>query len=310
MSAGLEQVQASHSGPLVGAAALQLLGYIQRTFDWRRLENVMDGLDRHGEVSGEFSDGVMLRALLLQQWFALGALEFDYELADRRSFQKFIGAEKEGKHPSYKEVNAFRRSLLRAGISPALERTLSLEFISAGLGAVPRPDLDAAESATAGLQLPRMNATPYIRPMEWLALEQDFFDQLAQQKSTGSDFFRIPADENLRQHFVRLDVIDGGRDFRWGFVGKKLTAANSGEVEGSFISEKISENIRRYGLPGIQEEFRGVFERSLIRQEPATTAAFYQNAVSQKRQLWITVAPMGDHTPARFLAGVCMIENL
>jgi hypothetical protein len=297
----------SNRHSLFGAAALDRLNLIGRSVDWEGLSALLGGVAMRADRPIPFDDEVMLRAMLLQQWFALGALEFEHELGDRRSFQRFTKTLEMAERPDYVTVNAFRNAVLTSGLAPALEKALAEEFSQAGITSAPRPDLPSPTQIT-GVQA-EMLASPYIRSPEWLRLENDFFDFLGENHPEGiaTAYPNLPSRNALRRQFITIDVVEGGADFVWTFVGEGLVQTNSNDVSGNSLRDRADACMRGYGHYGIQGEFISLFERSLRDLSPVTSATYFHNAGGVRCQIWITVAPLDTLRP-RHLAGVALIE--
>lgn len=302
-----QRVSGLDSHVLMGTAALDRLNLIGNRLEWSELCKLLDGVERALDRPIPFSTEVMLRSMLLQQWFALGALEFEHELADRRSFQRFTATSDLPVRPDYVMVNAYRRAVLASGAAPALENALSEEFRKAGVANRPRPDAPSPHEVT-GVQA-EMSATPYIRSAEWQVLEEEFFEYL---EALGGDggvavaFPSLPEPGQLKRHFVTIDIIDGGADFRWRYVGDSLVQSNGSDVRGRSLRERADATFREYGHFGVQGEFLTVFGRALRERCPVTAATYFHNAHRARCQIWITVAPFSEAGPSS-LAGVALI---
>jgi len=140
---------------------------------WYRFEKLLSRLKPEGAGRPPFDPVLMLKALLLQQWYRLSDAELEEALNDRVSFRKFLGLSLEAACPDHTTLCRFRNRLVDAGLSEKLfgefekqmeERGLLLKrgtMVDASLVATPyrpasadgeRPavDPDAAMTARKG----------------------------------------------------------------------------------------------------------------------------------------------------------------
>ncbi len=59
--------------------------------NWGRIEQLLAPIYAAGEGRPAYRPLVMLRALLLQQWYSLSDPELEEALSDRLSFRRFVG---------------------------------------------------------------------------------------------------------------------------------------------------------------------------------------------------------------------------
>ena len=65
-------------------------GANRRALNWGRIEQLLRAVYAAGEGRPAYRPLVMLRALLLQQWYSLSDPELEEALCDRLSFRRFV----------------------------------------------------------------------------------------------------------------------------------------------------------------------------------------------------------------------------
>ena len=104
--------------PKVGQnAVLERLG---REVKWYRFEKLLGRLVAEGAGRPPFDPLLMLKALLLQQWYRLSDAELEEAINDRVSFRKFLGLSLEGASPDHTTLCRFRNRLIAAGLADKL----------------------------------------------------------------------------------------------------------------------------------------------------------------------------------------------
>jgi IS5 family transposase len=144
-----------------------------RDVKWYRFEKLLARLKSEGPGRPPYDPLLMLKALLLQQWYRLSDAELEEALNDRVSFRRFLGLSLEDAAPDHTTLCRFRNRLVEEGLANKLfgefekqldERGLLLKrgtMIDASLVATPhRPgsadgereavDPDAALTARKG----------------------------------------------------------------------------------------------------------------------------------------------------------------
>jgi IS5 family transposase len=101
--------------PKVGHnAMLERLG---REVKWYRFEKLLARLKPEGAGRPPFDPLLMLKALLLQQWYGLSDAELEEAINDRVSFRKFLGLSLEAACPDHTTLCRFRNRLADAGLA-------------------------------------------------------------------------------------------------------------------------------------------------------------------------------------------------
>jgi IS5 family transposase len=87
---------------------------------WYRFEKLLARLKPEGAGRPPFEPLLMLKALLLQQWYALSDGDLEEALNDRLSFRKFVGLPLEGASPDHTTLCRFRGRLVAEDLSGKL----------------------------------------------------------------------------------------------------------------------------------------------------------------------------------------------
>ena len=119
-----------------------------------RLERIADRFGRllarvHSALEGRpsYPPLMMVKVLLLEQWYNLSDPQMEEALQDRISFRRFVGL---GLHdtPDYSTISRFRATLEELGISETLFRELEAQLDERGL--VLKRDVDGRHWSTCG----------------------------------------------------------------------------------------------------------------------------------------------------------------
>lgn len=111
-------------------AALERLG---REVKWYRFEKLLRQLRPEGAGRPPFDPLLMLKALLLQQWYRLSDAELEEAINDRVSFRRFLGLPLEAAAPDHTTLCRFRNRLAEAGLSEKLFGEFERQLESRGL---------------------------------------------------------------------------------------------------------------------------------------------------------------------------------
>jgi IS5 family transposase len=104
--------------PKVGQNAV--LERLSREVKWYRFEKLLWRLQAEGAGRPPFDPLLMLKALLLQQWYRLSDAELEEAINDRVSFRKFLGLSLEASCPDHTTLCRFRNRLADAGLNEKL----------------------------------------------------------------------------------------------------------------------------------------------------------------------------------------------
>ena len=93
---------------------------LQDEVRWYRFEKLLAKLKPQGAGRPPFDPLLMLKALLLQQWYALSDADLEEAINDRVSFRKFLGLSLEAPAPDHTTLCRFRNRLAEAGLAAPL----------------------------------------------------------------------------------------------------------------------------------------------------------------------------------------------
>src|SRR5262245_11188451 len=100
---------------------------------WYRFEKVLARLRPDGPGRPPFDRLLMLKALLLQQWYGLSDADLEEAINDRVSFRKFLGLSLEAPAPDHTTLCRFRNRLAEAGLSATLFAEFERQLDQRGL---------------------------------------------------------------------------------------------------------------------------------------------------------------------------------
>ncbi len=111
----------------------QRLDEIARQLEWDEIERLLSEIYNAREGRPSYPPLVMLKALLLQQWYGLSDPELEEALADRLSFRRFVGLGLDQQVPDYSTLSRFRAQLVQRGLGERLFRTITAQLERRGL---------------------------------------------------------------------------------------------------------------------------------------------------------------------------------
>lgn len=117
--------------PKVGQNAM--LERLLREVKWYRFEKLLLRLKPEGAGRPPFDPLMMLKALLLQQWYGLSDAELEEAINDRVSFRKFLGLSLEAACPDHTTLCRFRNRLADAGLSEKVFGEFARQLEARGL---------------------------------------------------------------------------------------------------------------------------------------------------------------------------------
>ncbi|NBC33901.1 MAG: hypothetical protein GVY13_14600 [Alphaproteobacteria bacterium] len=272
----------------------ETLEQIDRAIDWSQFDRYLIWLSAGPQERRLRAPVMLFKALLLKQWFKLRAIDFDFDIADRLSFRRFIGLRDGEPPPTYDEVKGFADRLVARAIDTELYAELQAQFLRSDLGRVLVKSGRGLATGPAEFAVFHCDA----RPAEWLEIEQrflDFWDHLRGGKSLPSmDDFRFSDIPDLMPHTALIRVLEQEEGFCYEFMGETLAAGNGGSTVGMTIESKMATNFREYGHAGFQGQLFKLFKKTLKAEGPVSTSEYFANAAGRKCQIWIVVAPIGD----------------
>ncbi len=271
------------------------LDQVDRLIDWDRFERYFRWLDTSDSECAGCSPMVLFKAMLLQQWFALNAVEFDFDVRDRRSFREFIGVGPNDKFPTHEMICGFRRILVERKILQGVFGEIRVQLMGNRSGATERRH-DGMDTAGRPAELiDPIESSDVLGPTEWKRLENALVTywrskrQGMQLPSLGD--IKLTEVPELQPYFTLVRVSDDGR-FRYEFVGSEIERANAGRLTNVVLDDKHDDNLGRFGHAGLQGELLALCRRTMTRRCPVTTSTFFTNAAGVKCQLWTVQAPL------------------
>jgi len=116
--------------PKVGQNAV--LERLEREVKWYRFEKLLKPLMAE-TGRPPFAPLLMLKALLLQQWYRLSDADLEETLNDRMSFRRFVGLGLEGTSPDHTTLCRFRNRLAELGLADKLFGEFERQLDARGL---------------------------------------------------------------------------------------------------------------------------------------------------------------------------------
>ena len=101
--------------------------------DWERLAQVVAGVHAASRGRPSYPPLLMVKVLLLQQWYTLSDPQMEEALSDRLSFRRFVGLGLEDDTPDHSTISRFRAALEAAGLSDRLFEVLTAQLEAQGL---------------------------------------------------------------------------------------------------------------------------------------------------------------------------------
>lgn len=101
--------------------------------DWERFAALVKGVYSAREGRPSYPPLMMVKVLLLEQWYNLSDPQMEEALGDRISFRRFVGLGLEDETPDYSTISRFRTELARRGLSEELFKELEVQLDKRGL---------------------------------------------------------------------------------------------------------------------------------------------------------------------------------
>ena len=125
----LSLAEALVGGGKGGARLERIAGLI----DWSELDGIMSEVRASRTGRPGWPPLVMLKALLLAQWYGLSDPELEDALCDRLSFRRFVGLPLDGGVPDETTLCRFRNELGRRGLTERLLAAVDAQLSVRGL---------------------------------------------------------------------------------------------------------------------------------------------------------------------------------
>lgn len=131
---------------------------------WYRFEKLLGRLKPEGAGRPAFDPVMMLKALLLQQWYRLSDAELEEAINDRVSFRKFLGLSLQAPCPDHTTLCRFRNRLAEAGLSDKVFAEFERQLEARGLLIKRGTMVDASLVATPQRPASPDGARPAVDP--------------------------------------------------------------------------------------------------------------------------------------------------
>jgi IS5 family transposase len=106
---------------------------IHGLIEWGRVDTLLAPLRSSRYGAPGYPPLLMLKALLLQQWYALSDPGLEEALIDRLSFRRFVGLALGEAAPDHSTISRFRTALAAQGLSEAVFEVVNLQIDAKGL---------------------------------------------------------------------------------------------------------------------------------------------------------------------------------
>jgi transposase, IS5 family len=116
-----------------GAGRNRQLAKIAALVDWVAFERLLGAIYAAPVGRPSYGPLVLLRCLLLQQWYRLSDPGLEEALSDRLSFRRFVGLALADPVPDHSTLSRFRSELVRRGLSEPLLTELNRQLEARGL---------------------------------------------------------------------------------------------------------------------------------------------------------------------------------
>jgi IS5 family transposase len=111
----------------------ETLERVQSLIDWKQIDTLIAPLRSSRYGAPGYPPLLMLKALLLQQWYSLSDPGLEESLIDRLSFRRFVGLALDETAPDHSTISRFRSALVAQGLSEAVFEAVNLQIDAKGL---------------------------------------------------------------------------------------------------------------------------------------------------------------------------------
>jgi IS5 family transposase len=111
----------------------ETLERIDGLIDWQQIDTLVAPLRRSRYGAPGYTPLLMLKALLLQQWYCLSDPGLEEALIDRLSFRRFVGLALGEASPDHTTISRFRGALVAKDLSEAVFEAVNLQIDAKGL---------------------------------------------------------------------------------------------------------------------------------------------------------------------------------
>jgi IS5 family transposase len=111
----------------------ETLERVESLIDWDQIDTLLAPLRSSRYGAPGYPPLLMLKALLLQQWYSLSDPGLEEALIDRLSFRRFVGLALGETSPDHSTISRFRTALVAQGLSEAVFEAVNLQIDAKGL---------------------------------------------------------------------------------------------------------------------------------------------------------------------------------
>lgn len=164
--------QSSLAEALVSGSSRRSAGRLDRIgalIDWDAVAAILSGLRQAQTGRPGYPPVVMMRALLLAQWYRLSDPELEEALADRLSFRRFVGLSLQDRVPDETTLCRFR-GMLAGGLADLVMAEVERQLAAHGLILKQGTIIDATVVSAAVHKPARVNQPSQLDPdAKWLS---------------------------------------------------------------------------------------------------------------------------------------------
>jgi IS5 family transposase len=273
---------------------------VDRLVNWGVFDRYLRWLDQEAGHDLGYPAMLLFKSMLIQQWFALSAVEFDYEMQDRKSFERFAGLKNDEAPPSHATVCSFRRLLIDRGVAQDIETALRTQ-LAALEQACMVTDQDAPDAASIGA-LPTLSAR--IEPDYWQRVKQQF---MGWWESAAGDA-GLPS----LAAFVGFDwsELEGVEPFVIDIVGDGAFSWRDADIS---LNDEAARNVEEFGHPGLQEDLMRALRDAGSSGQPVAVTCWCNDEDDGRVRVYAIAAPAnsgnaGPDAAADTIVGLCLIE--
>jgi len=153
----------------------ETLDRVQSLIDWGQIDTLLAPMRGSPYGAPGYPPLLMLKALLLQQWYSLSDPGLEEALIDRLSFRRFVGLALGEDTPDHSTISRFRTELATRGLSEAVFEVVNLQIDAKGLLLRQGTIIDATlvEAHVKRPEKPKEDKTPAPAPASDQAPQQD-----------------------------------------------------------------------------------------------------------------------------------------
>lgn len=135
---------------------------IGQAIDWDRIGKLVEEVYSSPEGRPSYPPLMMVKVVLLQQWYNASDPEMEAALWDRLSFRRFVGLGLQDESPDYSTISRFRKELTERGLGEHLFKEVGRQLEERGL-VVKKGTLMDATLVEAQAHRPSVSAGPGVR---------------------------------------------------------------------------------------------------------------------------------------------------